>query len=387
MPSPQKDAMISDEQRGESVPLRKLTIFSKANLLLLHVFFSAIQLVLQPFGLAVPVGTAFLASMFGFMIFVPPLVCWMALCVTDVFLPGTYQTVMDVKAYWISTILIWYLFTLATDKAPRTPVGANHRRPTNLMNSAAHNFYFWNVIDYFPIECVPWADDATLPPDRQYIVAIHPHGIFCWGLFMFAAAGTPFDKRFPGLAGKKLVGLIATVLFIVPVIRDFFLEWPYIDASRAVASKALSSGLSLYLIPGGEEEVVVLTQGEDATVIMKRKGFIRLALSYGADLVPVWGEGTTDSFCVHPSLFGFRKFVQKRFGVAIANYHGRWFTPLPYKDKPVRILIGKPIQTPQPKLKGEKPDPKLVDEYHAKYVAALKELHDAHVKDRPLKIL
>ena len=60
---------------------------------------------------------------------------------------------------------------------------------------------------------------------------------------------------------------------------------------------------------------------------------------------------------------------------------------MPYKDKPVRILIGKPIQTPTPKVKGEKPDPKLVDEYHAKYVAALKELHDAHVKDRPLKIL
>ena len=204
---------------------------------------------------------------------------------------------------------------------------------------------------------------------------------------MFAAAGTPFDRRFPGLAGKKLVGLIATVLFIVPIIRDFFLEWPYIDASRKVASEALNAGLSLYLIPGGEEEVVVTKYSEDATVLMKRKGFIRLALSYGADIVPVWGAGTTDSFRTYPAIFGFRKWVQKNLGIAIANYHGRGGTPLPYKDKPVRILIGKPIPTPMPKVRGEKPDPKVVDEYHAKYVAALKELHDAHVKDRPLKIL
>jgi len=204
---------------------------------------------------------------------------------------------------------------------------------------------------------------------------------------MFAAAGTPFDKRFPGLCGKKLVGLMATVLFIVPVIRDFFLEWPYIDASRKVAGEALNAGLSLFLVPGGEEEAVATTCGEDATVLMKRKGFIRLALSYGADIVPVWGAGTTDSFCTYPVIFGFRKWVQKNFGVAIANFHGRWFTPLPYRDKPVRILIGKPIPTPQPKIRGEKPDPQIVDEYHAKYVAALKELHDAHVKDRPLKIL
>ena len=204
---------------------------------------------------------------------------------------------------------------------------------------------------------------------------------------MFAAKGTPFDKRFPGLCGEKLVGLIATVLFIIPVLRDFFLEWPYIDASRKVANAALDAGLSLYLIPGGEEEVVITKYGEDATVLKNRKGFVRLALSHGAYIVPVWGGGTTDTFRTYPAIFGFRAWVQKNLGVAIANYHGRFFTPLPYRDTPQRILIGKPIPTPKPKVKGERPDEKLVDEYHEKYVAALKELHDTHVTDRPLKIL
>ena len=106
MPPLRNDAIVPDGQRDESVPYRKLTMFTKINLLLLHVFFSAIQLALQPLGLAVPVGTAFLASMFGFMIFVPPLVCWVALCAADYILPGTYQAVMEVKLIWISTILL-----------------------------------------------------------------------------------------------------------------------------------------------------------------------------------------------------------------------------------------------------------------------------------------
>ena len=142
MPSLRRFAVIPNDT---SVPLRKLTLFSKVNLFLLHVFFSFCQWILEPFGLAVPVGTAFLASMFGFMIFVPPLVCWLVLCWVDLILPGTYDLVMEVKAYWVFAWIAWYLYTLATDNAPRTPVGANHRPPTNVMNALAHKMYYWNV--------------------------------------------------------------------------------------------------------------------------------------------------------------------------------------------------------------------------------------------------
>ena len=129
------------------------------------------------------------------------------------------------------------------------------------------------------------------------------------------------------------------------------------------------------------------SRGQDIVVLSKRKGFIRLALSYGADLVPVFGQNTTDTFVTYPEKFGFRHWVQKRLRISIELYRGKWGTPLPFRDKPQRILIGKPIPTPQPAILGAKPDDKLVDEYHAKYVAALKELHDKHVKDRPLIII
>jgi hypothetical protein len=77
--------------------------------------------------------------------------------------------------------------------------------------------------------------------------------------------------------------------------------------------------------------------------------------------------------------------LQKNLGIALPVFHGRFGTPLAYK-RPIRVLIGKPIPTPKPKVQGERPGEELVEEYHSKYIEALKELHSKHVKDRPLQI-
>lgn len=73
-----------------------------------------------------------------------------------------------------------------------------------------------------------------------------------------------------------------------------------------------------------------------------------------------------------------RRWLQKHFGIAVPIYHGRWWIPLPYKS-PIRVVVGEPIPTPPPT--GEPPSEALVSEYHAKYMAALAELHTKHVND------
>ena len=74
---------------------------------------------------------------------------------------------------------------------------------------------------------------------------------------------------------------------------------------------------------------------------------------------------------------GFRRWLQKACHVALPVFHGRWFTPIPHQV-PVKVLIGKPIEVPAPSEPGARPSDALVEEYHAKYVAALRELYDAH---------
>jgi hypothetical protein len=61
-------------------------------------------------------------------------------------------------------------------------------------------------------------------------------------------------------------------------------------------SKALESGKSIALIPGGSEELLESNPDQEIVVIAKRKGFIRLALMYGCDLVPCYAFGVNDLY-------------------------------------------------------------------------------------------
>ena len=242
-------------------------------------------------------------------------------------------------------------------------------------------------LEYLPtFECIPWDKEAVLDPTRQYIFALHPHGIHSFALGAFQVGGSCFHRRFPGLYGPKLCGLAATVIFKVPVVREMFFKLGYIDARRTVASKALKAGQSLYLVPGGEEESMMTTNGHDIVVLKNRKGFVRLALSYGVPIVPVFAVGCTDAYKTFPNVLkGPRNFLQKKFGVALPLFHGRWFTPLAY-PVPIKLLVGEPIWTPTPSILGAKPEPPVVEEYHQKFIQALVDMHAKHVQDRVLEV-
>ena len=152
----------------------------------------------------------------------------------------------------------------------------------------------------------------------------------------------------------------------------------YIDASRKVAQRALEAGQSLFICIGGEEESLLTTRGKDIYVLQNRKGFVRLALSQGATLVPVLGINTNEAFTTYSWFLPLRIKLQKTLGIALPIFHGRWvITPLPHKV-PIQVVIGDPIPTPKPKEAGARPDDVLVDEYHSKYIEAVRKLHAQH---------
>jgi Diacylglycerol acyltransferase len=188
---------------------------------------------------------------------------------------------------------------------------------------------------------------------------------------------------FPGLSGPKLTGICATVIFKLPVVRELFLRMGYIDASRSVCKDALEAGQSLFICTGGGEESLYAKPGHDIVVLNKRKGFVRLALSYGACLVPVFGIGNTDTYTTYSPMLSWRLWLDKNAGITLPIFHGRWFTTLPY-PVPIRLVVGEPIMTPIPTVPGGRPPEELVDEYHSLYVRALRELHAKHVHDRTL---
>lgn len=169
--------------------------------------------------------------------------------------------------------------------------------------------------------------------------------------------------------------------------RELFLKMGYVDASREVCHDALVAGQSLFICVGGG--------GRGVHVLVPRTGRGRIgpaaqglhpprAQRHGAGLVPVFGVGHTDTYTTYRFGLKWRRlWLQKTAGVALPLFHGRWYTTLPH-PVPVRVVVGEPIVTPVPAVPGEKPSEALVDEYHRRYVQALRELHAAHVPERTL---
>eukprot|EP00956_Cyclotella_meneghiniana_P014985 scaffold22712_cov78-Cyclotella_meneghiniana.AAC.4 len=373
-------------------PLRPIPLLTQINIYLINVVFAALHIILEPTGIE-PVVSAFaVGNLFGLIIpcfgVIALLVHVIVGPILNLLLPGAYETyVLEYKWQWAGALFLVNVVVGLLDNSHHNVAGANNRlKSSNNPIIQASNKFWESSFEYVQMNIKPWKEGATLPPDRQYIFACHPHGIHCMPLAIFHCKGTPFDKVFPGICENKLSGLAASVVFRLPGVREFFLSMPYIDASRHVVERALKADRSIFVCTGSGEESLLTKQGEDTLVLSRRKGFIRLALSYGCDVVPIFGVGNSDLFKTYSWGMGVRMWLQKRAHVSIPIFHGKYFTPLPYK-KPVTVLVGEPLTVPVPKVRGERPDEELVEKYLKIYIERVKELHKTNTTGRKLHII
>lgn len=210
--------------------------------------------------------------------------------------------------------------------------------------------------------------EAKLRGKDRHVFAVHPHGIHCWALGVFAGTTSPVYDAYPGLSAK---GIVASVMFCLPVVRELFLLLGYRDARRSSADRILQEGHSLFLCTGGESESLETEPGRDAACLEGRYGFVRLALKHGAHLVPVYAFGQNDLFHTLRVLPGVRKWIQKRLHLALPIFWGRGFTPMPLRRR-VTVVVGNPVRVPAPDASWERGEPPrdLVVEYHKRCVRA-----------------
>ena len=377
---------------AEPRQLRRLPLLTEINIFLFTLTFAILHVILKPTGLEPIVASLCFGNLFGMII--PYLATISALvhlfirpCLDTLLFTGAYESIVfENKYHWIAVVLLLNAAVAITDSSHRTVEGADYRydRSRFLDNAAAE---FWDSCqDYLKNTVVPWAENAVLNPKRQYIFACHPHGIHCTPLGQFHCKGTPFDKRFPGICDNKLSGLAASIVFKIPGVREFFLSLNYIDASRKVVKNALEANRSLFICTGSGEESLLTKHGEDVLVLSRRRGFIRMALMFGCDIVPIFSVGNSDLFSTYSLGMGIRMWLQKKLHISIPIFHGRYLTPLPYKV-PIRVLVGEPLTVSQPKVRGANPDEEIVDDYLKKYIERVKDMHKKHTRNRKLTII
>ncbi|XP_048389082.2 2-acylglycerol O-acyltransferase 2 [Stegostoma tigrinum] len=240
----------------------------------------------------------------------------------------------------------------------------------------------WNYFrDYFPIHLIKTAD---LDPKKNYIFGFHPHGVLVAGAFgNFCTEVTGFREMYPGL---KPHVLMLPLWFRIPFFRDYIMSGGLVPSAKESAQyllKRAEGGNVAVIAIGGAPEALDARPGALTLLLKNRKGFVKLALQFGASLVPVFSFGENEVFdqVNNPKGSLLRKIqerLQKVMGISLPLFHARGvfqycFGLMPYR-KPIHTVVGKPIDLE----KKENPTQQEIDETHQKYIEELIKLFEEH---------
>ncbi len=138
-------------------------------------------------------------------------------------------------------------------------------------------------------------------------------------------------------------------------------------------------GRAITIVVGGARESLDAQPGSMRLVLKKRKGFVKLAIRTGADLVPVLGFGENEVYEQfqahhHPKVHRFQLLVKRLLGFTIPLFHARGIFNydvglMPYR-KPINIVVGRPIRVVQ----TSKPSQEEIDRVHEEYILELERL-------------
>uniref|UniRef100_A0A8R1HT12 Acyltransferase n=1 Tax=Caenorhabditis japonica TaxID=281687 RepID=A0A8R1HT12_CAEJA len=248
-------------------------------------------------------------------------------------------------------------------------------------------FYFRSFVaekyaEYFPAKSIKTAE---LPPEDNYLLVCHPHGIIPMGIWAsFALNGTGIFEKFPGISFK-----LATLgsNFKIPMRREICLLHGCIDCSKEslehLLNKEKSTGNAVVLSVGGAAEALDAHPGTHNLTLKSRKGFVKEALVTGASIVPVYSFGENDVFTQVSNKEGsylrkIQELIKSLTGVAIPLFNGRGlfqhnFGIFP-RRRPITTVVGAPIKLE----KTENPSREEVEKWHNVYCEKLTELFEAH---------
>lgn len=261
---------------------------------------------------------------------------------------------------------------------PRT-----HKHPLKAHAWWRQSWVFEQYRDYFPIRLVvPKNIRKQFDPNGNYFFIYHPHGIHSFGAVVaFGADVHGISQMLPGI---KFHIQTLGAQFWVPFWRELVVLAGSGDASAKCIKNTLNAGPghSPVLVVGGAEESLLSSPKSNVLCLMKRKGFVRIALETGKPLVPVFAFGETNvyyNYAPHvPRLKEFLLKMQKKLKFAIPIFVGRGyfnysFGMLPHR-RPINCVVGEPLVVPH----IPKPTKEEVDYWHGQYVEALINHYNTH---------
>lgn len=249
------------------------------------------------------------------------------------------------------------------------------------------------LCQYFPIHL---HRTCELDPKKTYIFGYHPHGIIALGSFgAFGTDAAGFSKLFPGL---HMTLLTLSANFRVPFYKEYLQSLGIMSVSRKSCQKLLSNGpgSSIAIVVGGAQESLLAQPLSNRLILKKRHGFIKLALTQGACLVPCFGFGENDIYgqldvLPNTKLHRIQDFLRSVAGFTIPLFHGRGALNydvglLPWR-KPLNIVVGRPIDVERVANPTQEQVLELLDKYIKELYRIWDEWKDIYLPDRQSELV
>jgi hypothetical protein len=269
--------------------------------------------------------------------------------------------------------LLWNIYSFATgrhEEKSTFPLYYRLLQPTRLFD-----MYRELYADYFPIGLYR---SEPLPPTRKYVFGYHPHGAGIKGMSIcFGMKATGFTKLFPGL---QTTFLVMSSAFKIPLWRSYMQLMGGKSVSRASCVTQLTKsghdghgkGNGIIISVGGSPEADLTRPNSMDIIANKRKGFVRVAVETGADIVPVIGFGENDMWDRPEPGNGIgerilRFLIRRPPDCPLIRGRISVFLPL---QKPISVVVGSPIVVEQ----QDHPDEDYINKLHGLYIQGLEQI-------------
>jgi len=155
------------------------------------------------------------------------------------------------------------------------------------------------MLDYFDFEMII-EEKETLTAEltnekdgKNYIFAAQPHGVISLCGMCSSVANVP--------EYRKIKTAVASALLTIPILKNVMGIFELTDASganlkRILQKPSIEGCVVIYI--GGLAELFKSSREEERLYLSNRKGFIKLALREGVDILPIYLFGNTSILSV-----------------------------------------------------------------------------------------
>lgn len=133
-------------------------------------------------------------------------------------------------------------------------------------------------------------------------------------------------------------------------------------------------GVSVGLMVGGIAEMFMIRKDHERIKLKDRKGFVRIAVEHGVDLIPCYMFGVNQCLDFGPP---WLQRLSRRLRASLGVIYGVWGLPIP-RRVPIFKVTGKPLVVGPPMRKDHPDFAARVDELHALFCVEIERLYYAH---------